>query len=248
MNRNPLTPTAIVDKNGRQTTVLKRADGGNTSTGKSIIPAPALHVKLATEKREQIEYSIEYGMRGLSATEKEPLMATLHPETMERIYAMTLEHPNTIMWGIDVAADWSVENRSFAPFNSVVKLSAETDNRDSIWHENVLYALMGVRELTKDEDWIDLTDPDDPRVDGARAFINSVIENRNNETITVKKEIQFRQQELTFREPLIGKLIMEYPERADEIVNLYKERGECDKELFESVLRNSAPALNDGIL
>jgi hypothetical protein len=74
------------------------------------------------------------------------------------------------------------------------------------------------------------------------------MKNKNDEYMIDDHMLPNHQTALTFHDPDVGNLIMEHPDRAEEIVDLYRERKEYDPELFASVLGSNVPAINSGIL
>jgi hypothetical protein len=56
------------------------------------------------------------------------------------------------------------------------------------------------------------------------------------------------QSAIVFIDQGLGRLIMDRPDRADEIVDMYAGRKPFDRGLYEAALDNNVRALNDGAL
>jgi hypothetical protein len=246
MNRTRLVRTPVVDKNGKPTTVHKRADTGVNGAG-STLPAPALKPK-RDPAQAYVEDAFDPCVDRLPPAEKQKLMATLHPETLPRMMEMKRRYPNMSMFNISLAINWSADNRNFAVFNSLMLLGSAADERDSEWYRNALHTLTGIEYISDPRNPIDFTNSDDPRLDGACELFDAIMKNKHDDYIIDDQMLPNHQTALTFYDPDVGSLIMEHPDRADEIVDLYRERKEYDPELFASVLGSSAPAINSGIL
>lgn len=258
--KNQLVPTPIVDSLGRQTTVHKRADNGTSSaTQASKIPGPAASQPDAAQR--YVNDHFVSCVDTVPAADRPKLMATLHPDTLPRMDEMKREHPNMVLLNVNNALDWCTQNLNFSVFNSLVMLIHETQNRESEWHGDALHALMGIRytigeaiggdgwnmEASDEDRWIDFTDPDDPRVAGARALHAVIMDEKNND-LTALQSLQYYQCAKTFDDTAVGNYIMCHPTRAQEIVDIYRDRGIFDSDLFDTVLNNPSPALNEGVL
>lgn len=246
MNRARLVPTPVVDKNGKPTTVHKRAGSNTNETGQAL-PAPALKPK-RDPAQAYVEDAFNPCVDQLPPAEKQKLMATLHPETLPRMVELKRRYPNMIMFNINIAIDWSVENRNFAVFNSLVLLGSAADERESEWYFNALHTLTGIEYINDPHNLIDFTHSVDPRLDGACALFDTIMANKHDDDIVDNHTLPNHQTALMFYDHDLGRIIMEHPDRADEIVDLYRERKEYDPELFASVLGSSAPAISGGIL
>lgn len=246
MNRTRLVRTPVVDKNGKPTTVHKRADDSVNGTSQEL-PAPALKPK-RDPAQAYVEDTFGPCVDRLPPAEQQKLMATLHPETLPCMVEMKRRYPNMSMFNISLAINWCADNRNFAVFNSLMLLGHAADERDSEWYRNALYTLTGIEYINDPHNLIDFTHSDDPRLEGAGVLFDTIMKNKHDDDMIDDHMLPNHQTALTFYDPDVGSLIMEHPDRADEIVDLYRERKEYDPELFASVLSNSAPAINNGIL
>ena len=115
--------------------------------------------------------------------------------------------------------------------------------------ERLMLALMGVQQSRQPKTWeIDLTNPDEPRAEGARALVKVMIERGLPEGLARMKEPKKDQTALCFEDPAVGGFIIDHPDHADEIVDLWKERGTFDRELYEEALNNNVAPFNNGVL
>lgn len=246
MNRTRLVRTPVVDKNGKPTTVHKRADDSVSGNSREL-PAPALKPK-RDPAQAYVEDAFGPSVDRLPPAEQQKLMATLHPETLPRMVEMKRRYPNMIMFNINIAIDWSVDNRNFAVFNSLMLLGHAADERQSEWYFNALHTLTGIEHVNDPHNLIDFTNSDDPRLEGAGVLFDTIMANKHDDEIIDDHTLPNHHRALMFYDHDLGNLIMEHPDRADEIVDLYRERKEYDPELFATVLGSSAPAINGGIL
>lgn len=245
MNHTRLVRTPVVDKNGKLTTVHKREDAGDASH--SWFPKPAFPSQRELAQK-YVDNAFSPCVDRLPPDKKQKLLTTLHPESLPRMVDMKTKSPNIVMFNITIAIDWCAENGNFALFNSLMLLTHEAEERDSEWHRNALHTLNGIESITDRGNPIDFTNADDPRLEGARVLFSTVMKNKHHGYITDDRTLPNNQTMLTFHDPEVGNLIMEHPDRADDIVDLYRDRGAYNPELFAAVLSSSSPAVNDGML
>jgi hypothetical protein len=241
------SPVQIVNKNGVQTTVHKRVDNSPASTGRSM-PAPKLALPDDDKYRLMVEMSFEMVLNGTKMSEnvRSKMMATLHPETLTRIEGIVRENiPMTVMRRVmSICAD----NRNFAVLNSMALLVPEMDDPSVNNQDNILYALTGLQQDRDDKTpEIDITNPDDPRAQGVRKYLESLFK-ADGEMRVFRTTLKKQQRYVNFKDREVGKMIIDYPERADEILSLYRSHGSFDRDLYESALATSSTSLMEGAL
>jgi hypothetical protein len=248
MPHNPLVATPTVDKNGRITTVHKRADAGGTKASSSI-PKVSLAAPPQDDAKKVVEAAFHTDVKSvkMSANVREKMMATLHPDTLPLMEKMLREH-NDGIFVFRKATDWSADSRSFALLNSYMALADESgvSDRDNLLH--ILYSLRGVQQARPGRAQIDITDPDDPKAEGARALAKALIDNAESGLVRYQSLTAKGQAAYAFVDYEVGTLIIDRPDRADEIVDLYRSHGMFDRGLFEAALDSDAKALNAGVL
>lgn len=254
MTSNRLVPTTVVDRNGKQTTVHKRLDP--VSKRSSSMPAPAMdkikpvmldHFPLMVESA----LDVAIGGSNMSDSMREKLMDSLHPETKPRIENML--RANRSITAVRTAMSWCADTRSFAVLNSLTALAEESETGDAsnkaldMADKNVLCALMGLQSIRAPKTPpIDLTNEDDPRSAGVREYVRVLVEAEPE--LIRKEQNKKRHIQTTFEDPELGNLIIERPDRADEIVSLFRSRGSYDRDSFIEALDNSIPSLSEGAL
>lgn len=249
MNRNPLIPTATVDKNGRQTTVHKRMDTGGTGREMNI---PQATIRPAATDNCNIivtaGFDNDVNAVKMSDSVREKMMSTLGDDTLERIENNLRDH-NAPLTMVRKATHWCAQNRNLAVLNSLALLTEESEDKSSKAQERLLLALMGVQHIREPKSpEIDLTNPDDDRVSGARALVKMAVERGFPEGLISMIGPKKEQSAIVFIDQGIGNLIMDNPDRADEIVDMYQGRKPFDRGLYEAALENNVRALNDGAL
>lgn len=241
------SPVQIVNKNGVQTTVHKRIDAAAASNGRSI-PVPTLALPSDDKYRIMVETSFEVALNGKKASEsvRAKMMATLHPETLPRIEGILRD--NIPLTAIRNAMSICADNRNFAILNSMALLVPEMEDPGVNNQNNVLYALAGI-QIDRDEKTpeIDLTNPDDPRAQSVRKYLESLFK-ADGEMRVFRTTLKKQQRYVNFKDREIGKMILEHPERADEILSLYRSHGTFDRDLYESALATSSASLMEGAL
>lgn len=249
MTKNPLIPTPTVDKNGRVTTVHKRLDTGGSSLARAI-PKVSLPAQPQDNCKLIVESGFETDINAVKMSDnvRAKMMATLHPETLPRMENLLRNH------GVGVAlfrkaAFWCAQNRNFAVLNSLALLSEEAEDKSQKTQERILFALMGVQDIREPKTpEIDLTNPDEPRAAGGRALVKAVISLDWKEQLTYTSNPRKEQRALTFVDTGVGNLIMDYPDRADEIVSMYAGNRLFDRGRYEAALENNVQPLNEGVL
>jgi len=237
----------IVNKNGVQTTVHKRVDAVSPVKGRTL-PSPSLPTSFNDDNLKFIvESSFEVMLDGANMSDnvRAKAMTTLHPETLTRIEHIFREEIPT--GPIRRAMGICAKNRNFAVLNTMAVLVPEMEDTSVNHQDRLLYALSGLQE-ERDEKTpqIDITNPDDPRTQGIRVFLGLLL-TADEEMKTARTNKKF-QQYLSFKDREVGKLILENPDRADEIVHLYRAHGRFDRELFETALEANVPSLIEGTL
>lgn len=247
MNKNPLIPTSTVDKNGRRTTVHKRAEASKpglaTSIPKVVLPAPP---------QDNCKIIVEFGFESdisahkMSDNVRAKMMATLHPETLTRMENLLRDH-NASVLVFRRATNWCTQNRNFAVLNSLVALTEEAEDKGDM--ERCLFALMGMQQIREPKTpEIDLTNPDDPRAEGGRALVKAIVAREWSERLVYKSRSKKGHVAVVFVDTGVGNLVMEHPDRADEIIEMYAGGRPFDRGLYEAALENNVQPLNDGVL
>lgn len=247
MTKNPLIPTTIVNKNGVTTIVHKRLDTGSTTRG-SGIPKVSLPAAPADTCKFVVEagFNSELNYVKMSSGVREKMMTTLHEDTLPVMEAILREHED----GLHVfrrATGWSATSRHLALVNGYVALlnESESKNRDS--QLDILQSLRGVQYCRPAKPVVDITNPDDPYAEGALALVRVLRQNFDS-GLVARRNLPKDEAAYVFNEPEVGTLIMEEPDRADEIVNLYRKYGRFDRDLFKAALENNVQGLNEGVL
>lgn len=249
MNRNPLIPTATVDKNGRQTTVHKRMDAGGPGRAMNI-PQPVIQAQPADNCKLIVTAGFEADIYAVKMSDnvREKMMDTLDQFTLTRA-ENTLRESNTALKHFRKATYWCAQNRNFAVVNSLTLLTEESEDKSATHQERILLALMGVQHIRGPKTpEIDLTNPDDDRAEGARALVKMAVERGFPEGLISMIGPKKDQNAIVFIDQGVGNLIMDRPDRADEIVDMYQGRKPFDRGLYEAALDNNVRALNDGAL
>jgi hypothetical protein len=248
MSKNPLVATPIVDSRGRQTTVHKRADTGKPGLGASI---PKVSIKAPAQ--DNCNIIVTHGFASdclalkMSDNVRSKLMATLNDDTLDRMENLMRDH-GVSTTTFRTATSWCVANRNFAVLNGFVDLVEKLENKDRDQQINVLYSLMGVQySLPPKAPEIDITNPDDPRAEGGRVLANTILDNLGSGLIG-RRNLKKNQAAYDFNDYGVGEFIREHPDRAEEILGLYRDREMFDKGLYETALRGGVPALYDGAL
>lgn len=241
------SPVQIVNKNGVQTTVHKRVDNSPSSTGRSM-PAPKLSLHDDEKYKIMVEMSFEVALNGKKTSDnvRAKMMATLHPETLTRVEGLLRN--NIPLTSMRNAMSICVDNRNFAILNSMALLVPEMEDPSVNNQNNILYALAGIQH-DRDEKTpeVDLTNPDDPRSYGVRAYLESLF--KADGDMRVFRTTQKKQQRyVNFADNRVGKMILDYPERADEILSLYRSHGTFDRDLYETALATTSTSLMEGAL
>jgi hypothetical protein len=247
MNRT--SPVQIINKNGVTTTVHKRVDAAVGSAKPSAIPKPSIHGTGPQDTAAEVvagSLAMTLASHELSEAAEARLMTTLHPGTMAALEEMhRRDLPHT---GVRRAMNWSIKNRDFALLNTMVVLFMESEIPDKDRQdEKIAYILTGMQNhRVKGTPQIDITKADDPRSAGIRDLVR-VLSDVEPELTDQRVNTKY-QKSITFADPDVGNLILDRPERADEIVGMYRSRGAFDRSLFESALDSGVPALNEGTL
>lgn len=247
MTRNPLIPTPTVDKNGRQTTVHKRADTG-ASKAAANIPMVALKLQQEDNCHVIINYGFESDLSAVKMSDnvRAKMMSTLNENTLETAESILRDYnEGTITFR--KATNWCAENRNFAVLNGYVALLDEAENKDRDTQLDILYAMKGLQYSRHSRAEIDITNPDDENAEGGRALVKALIENRET-GIVVRHNLKKNQSAYTFRDHEVGTMIVERPDRVNEIVDLYIQHGRFDRGLFEAALENNVQSLHGGVL
>lgn len=249
MPRNPLVATPTVDKNGRLTTVHKRADAGSAKTVPAI-PKVSLSSSPEENSKNVVESAFHTDVQGVKMPPniREKMMATLNPNTLPLMEKMLREYGGG-MTGFRKATDYSAANRSFALLNSYMALMDESQDKDRDRQLHTLYTLCGLQLSRPGKTQIDIADPDDPKAEGARAYVKAIADYLDTGLVIAERvPKKASQTAYVFLDREVGTLIIERPDRADEIVDLYRKHGMFDRGLFEAALDSDAQALNDGVL
>ena len=252
MTRNPLIATPTVDKNGRVTTVHKRMDTGSTSPGRAI-PKVALPAQPQDNCKLIIESGFETDIHSVKMSDnvRAKMMATLHPETLTRMENLLRNH-NVPVTVFRRATFWCAQNRNFAVLNSLALLTEEADDKDKHTkiQERVMAALMGVQHIREPKTpEIDFTNPEESRTEGGRALVNALITRGWSEGLISYINPKKDQTAFVFIDYGVGNLIMDRPDRTDEIIDMYGVgRTPYDRGLYEARLDNNVRSLNSGAL
>jgi hypothetical protein len=209
---------------------------------------PTLALSSDDKYRVMVESSFEMALNSKKMSEnvRSKMMATLHPETLTRIEGIVRENtPMTVMRRVmSICAD----NRNFAVLNSMALLVPEMDDPSVNKQDHILYALTGIQQDRDDKTpEIDITNPDDPRARGVRTYLESLF-NADADMRVARSTLKKQQRYINFKDREVGKMILDYPERADEIVSLYRSHGAFDRDLYESALHTGSPSLMTGAL
>lgn len=250
MNRNPLIPTTTVDKNGRQTTVHKRMESGGSGRATSIPKATLVTAGAADNCNIIVTAGFDNDINAVKMSDnvREKMMATLGDDTLERIENNLRDH-NAPLTMVRRATHWCAQNRNLAVLNSLALLTEESEDKSSKVQERLLLALMGVQHIREPKTAeIDLANPDDERASGAKALVKIIVERGFNEGLISMIGPKKEQSAIVFIDQGLGNLIMDRPDRSDEIVDMYRGGKPFDRGLYEAALENNVRALNDGAL
>lgn len=242
-------PVQIVNKNGVTTTVHKRLDAPAGAAKPSVIPKPAIQCTEPQDNAREVvasSFAMTLASHELSEGAEERLLRTLHPDTLpalEEMHRRALPHT-----GVRRAMNWSIKNRNFALLNSMVVLFSEVETPgENRQDEKITYILTGMQNCReKGTPQIDITNDADPRAAGIRDLVR-VLSDIEPELTDQRVNTKY-QKSITFADPDVGNLILDRPDRADEIVSMYRSRKAFDRALFESILDSGVPALNEGTL
>lgn len=244
-------PVQIVNKNGVSTTVHKRIDSSHAALSPAgrKIPIPSVTPVEASKKTKLlVQHSFDMSMLSadLEDDEQEKLMSTLHPETLGCLESAVEQ--NIPLNSLNRAMNWSIKRGDFAVLNTMVRLVPEMDEHSDLSaQDRMLYALIGIQQnREKGTPEVDITNTKDERSKGIRVLVEALTNAEVDLTgIVVDKN---RHKALIFSDPKVGNLILERPDRAHEILSMYRSHGSFDRELFESALDSGVTALIDGTL
>lgn len=243
------TPVQIVNKNGVRTTVHKRIDNTSQSGKASRVPKPSLATAQPQDNsRSLVEHSIamSFASHDLPDHIQKKIMDTIHPDTIARLERM--QRNGITNSAVTRAMSWSIKDRSFALLNTMMAILPDMENMgERKQQDKLMYILLGMQEKrTPGTPVIDITNDTDPRSEGIRPLVRSLL--TADEELTKKNIDDKYRMTVTFKHPGVGNLMLERPEQADEIFSLYRSHRSFDRELFEDALDNGVSALNEGKL
>jgi hypothetical protein len=248
MTKNPLVPTTIVNKNGVTTTVHKRLEAKATRV--SSIPKVSTPAKSAENRNLLVEniFASELDYVKMSPNVREKMMATLHEDTLPVMGNICYENEDDLRI-FRKAASWSANSRHLALVNGYVALLNESESKNYGHQLDILRSLRGVQYCRPAKPVIDITNPNDPYAEGALALVRVLRQNLGARLgLVFLRSMSKDETAYIFKEPEVGTLIMEEPDRADEIVDLYRKYGHFNRARFKAALENNVQALNEGVL
>lgn len=243
-SRENLVPTAIVDKNGRQTTVHKKA--ANTRTGTSLPRVGGSSVSEAKRRNGLVDSVLSaWPYYDVSSAKGHNMLMVLRQcsmDSLERLESMRLENPQVLtMLGFLATDDDSEESLREAMY-----FYPHMGNLTFYFARNIMASLHEYRQLPDSRDFS--AESDEVRTQ-CKALI-SVTNGLINLTQSDLSSSAFRPSQHHFvidDDALVG-FVLDHTDSADLIAGFLQERGVTDVEVLSQLLASESPALGTGLL
>lgn len=260
MSNFPLISTSIVDKNGKQTTVRKRAVSNQNSTSASAIakvkpaalPKP-MHLDRLSDDPSSLEYALktEFSIKARRLSNKRigEMLDALQPDTMSKIESLWGADHNDFV--VQQVIFESSKRGSVAPLNNLALFYTDEPRKtyQSREFHSYVYGLANLSEFEDDEDF---SKAPEALQKSMKAVLKVTLDadGRNRRSMEIGSSIWTY---LT-SEPLV-RLIIERPDDADRIISIINGRPEVQfyredqvDHLREMLYQNVISALDEGTL
>lgn len=259
MSRENLTPTTVVDKNGKRTTVHKRTSSPSSSSPKLSsarpqVSPPLSHLQQLSDEPGSMEFYLKKVIEGLPKTRKPSnkrlgrFLSTLHPDALNTLGVIREEWERG-----DFSVEHSLKNAMATGKSSQVNnLAFFYDKNLGEPYQKVQFYryVQGIQEHIGLD--VDATTSTESIQEQMRALLIAALNLPRGYT----KHLEFKDEDWVciVSEPL-GKLLMEHPKDVDRIVKLISERPDVtfhnvqEIENLRGLMEQETPlVISDGVL
>lgn len=247
-SKDHLTPTPIVDKNGKWTTVYRKLFGSKKKEA-THVPAPSI---APTEPSFDRAPSIEnLRLRAEAGLKEEGQIHRMHQVMVE-----INKYPDDLLQRLNKAIDDDVPNmwmidrqiRAGLPHNEISEslyFLPRMKNPLYIAAQKHLRSLHAYKQLPPSDDY-------SKESEGVRKQCLALMTVAKSAMYAVGEHNVFDGSEertpYVLKDERLTDLILEYTDRATEISNIVEDRETVDPDVIRSILSSDAPALSEGML
>lgn len=241
-SRGNLIPTTVVDKNGRRTTVHKKAPG--TSKVASLPPVAALTSTVSEkERRNSLTETLlsawpAYDSDSLKGSNARAFLRDCSMESLEGLEHTRVNHPGTFTKMGYMASDGYSE----AEVREAMYFYPQMRGSSYFTARRIMASLHEYRELPYTQDLSSEDEAVRAQCTALIRVIESLIDGDHEDAF------HDRQPPFMIRDLGLVEFTVEHPDRADLIAGFVRDRGAADVNVLTELLESESPSLGSGLL